>query len=147
MKILGKVLCGLASAAALAALVPYSRKENEEDGSRSLKALLWQLNSRPSEDGGRAYDVNFGLSRDCTCEECSCQEVGEAQEAPAVHIPVEDAQAAAEAAAQAADEAQAAADAAQETADEAQALADEKAQEAEAALDAAEEAQEGETQQ
>ena len=120
MKLIGKVLGGLATAAALAALIPYASEYDESSDTRSTRALLWSLKSQPGEDGKRLYEFTLGKPESCNCPLC--------------RPDAEDAVAEAEEAAAEADKSQAEADAAQ-------AAADRKAEAAEAAMDAAEAAQ------
>ena len=45
MKRIGKLLGGLATAAALAALIPYASEYDPETDTQSTRALLWSLKS------------------------------------------------------------------------------------------------------
>ena len=124
MKRIGKLLGGLATAAALAALIPYASEYDPETDTQSTRALLWSLKSRPGEEGKRSY--HFALGREDapvlefrageTQAEAAAREAGEAQ--------------------MFADDLQAETDAAQSETDAAQAEAD-----AEAAVDAAQAAE------
>ena len=124
MKRIGKLLGGLATAAALAALIPYASEYDPETDTQSTRALLWSLKSRPGEEGKRSY--HFALGREDapvlefrageTQVEAAAREAGEAQ--------------------MFADDLQAETDAAQSETDAAQAEAD-----AEAAVDAAQAAE------
>ena len=124
MKRIGKLLGGLATAAALAALIPYASEYDPETDTQSTRALLWSLKSRPGEEGKRSY--HFALGREDapvlefrageTQAEAAARETGEAQ--------------------MFADDLQAETDAAQSETDAAQAEAD-----AEAAVDAAQAAE------
>ena len=125
MKLIGKLLGGVATAAALAALVPYTSDYDPETDTTKTRALLWTLQSKPGQEGKRVY--HFALGR----EDAPVMEFQRGEDADVAQ---------AEAKAAAADAAQAEADALQAQADAAQAEADRKAAEAEAALDAAEDA-------
>ena len=119
MKRIGKLLGGVATAAALAALIPYTSDYDAETDTQKTHALLWTLTSKPNPEGKRSY--HFALGReDAPVLECRA---GETE---------------AEAAAREAEEAQLFADDLQAEANAAQAEADTKAAEAEAAVDAAE---------
>ena len=119
MKRIGKLLGGVATAAALAALIPYTSDYDAETDTQKTHALLWTLTSKPNPEGKRSY--HFALGReDATVLEFRA---GETE---------------AEAAAREAEEAQLFADDLQAEANAAQAEADTKAAEAEAAVDAAE---------
>ena len=119
MKRIGKLLGGVATAAALAALIPYASEYDPETDTQSTRALLWSLKSRPGEEGKRSY--HFALGR---------------EDAPVLEFRAGETEA--EAAAREAEEAQLFADDLQAEANAAQAEADTKAAEAEAAVDAAE---------
>ena len=134
MKLIGKLLGGLATAAALAALVPYTSDYDPETDTTKTRALLWTLQSKPGQEGKRVY--HFALGK----EDAPVMEFQSGEDA-------DDTQADAEAKAAAADAAQAEADALQAEADAAQAEADRKAAEAEAALDAAEDAADAPTEE
>ena len=112
MKRIGKLLGGVATAAALAALIPYTSDYDAETDTQKTHALLWTLTSKPNPEGKRSY--HFALGR---------------EDAPVLEFRAGETEA--EAAAREAEEAQLFADAAQ-------AEADTKAAEAEAAVDAAE---------
>ena len=117
MKRIGKLLGGLATAAALAALIPYASEYDPETDTQSTRALLWSLKSRPGEEGKRSY--HFALGR---------------EDAPVLEFRAGETQA--EAAAREAGEAQMFADDLQAETDAAQSEADAKAAQAEAAVDA-----------
>ena len=134
MKLIGKLLGGLATAAALAALVPYTSDYDPETDTAKTRALLWTLQSKPGQEGKRVY--HFALGK----EDAPVMEFQSGEDA-------DDIEASAEAKAAAADAAQAEADALQAQADAAQAQADRKAAEAEAALDAAEDAADAPTEE
>ena len=133
MKLIGKLLGGLATAAALAALVPYTSDYDPETDTTKTRALLWTLQSKPGQEGKRVY--HFALGK----EDAPVMEFQSGEDA-------DDIEAGAETKA-AADAAQAQADALQAEADAAQADADRKAAEAEAALDAAEDAADAPTEE
>ena len=134
MKLIGKLLGGLATAAALAALVPYTSDYDPETDTIKTRALLWTLQSKPGQEGKRVY--HFALGK----EDAPVMEFQSGEDA-------DDIEAEAEAKAAAADAAQAEADALQAQADAAQSEADRKAAEAEAALDAAEDAADAPTEE
>ena len=134
MKLIGKLLGGLATAAALAALVPYTSDYDPETDTTKTRALLWTLQSKPGQEGKRVY--HFALGK----EDAPVMEFQSGEDADNI-------EAEAEAKAAAADAAQAQADALQAEADAAQADADRKAAEAEAALDAAEDAADAPTEE
>ena len=119
MKRIGKLLGGLATAAALAALIPYTSDYDAETDTQKTHALLWTLTSKPNPEGKRSY--HFALGR---------------EDAPVLEFRAGETEA--EAAAREAEEAQLFADDLQAEANAAQAEADTKAAEAEAAVDAAE---------
>ena len=119
MKRIGKLLGGVATAAALAALIPYTSDYDAETDTQKTHALLWTLTSKPNPEGKRSY--HFALGR---------------EDAPVLEFRAGETQA--EAAAREAEEAQLFADDLQAEANAAQAEADTKAAEAEAAVDAAE---------
>ena len=119
MKRIGKLLGGLATAAALAALIPYTSDYDAETDTQKTHALLWTLTSKPNPEGKRSY--HFALRR---------------EDAPVLEFRAGETEA--EAAAREAEEAQLFADDLQAEANAAQAEADTKAAEAEAAVDAAE---------
>ena len=118
MKRIGKLLGGLATAAALAALIPYASEYDPETDTQSTRALLWSLKSRPGEEGKRSY--HFALGR---------------EDAPVLEFRAGETQA--EAAAREAGEAQMFADDLQAETDAAQSETDARAAQAEAAVDAA----------
>ena len=119
MKRIGKLLGGVATAAALAALIPYTSDYDAETDTQKTHALLWTLTSKPNPEGKRSY--HFALGR---------------EDAPVLEFRAGETEA--EAAAREAEEAQLFADDLQAEANAAQAEADTKAAEAEAAVDAAE---------
>ena len=119
MKLIGKLLGGVATAAALAALIPYTSDYDAETDTQKTHALLWTLTSKPNPEGKRSY--HFALGR---------------EDAPVLEFRAGETQA--EAAARETGEAQMFADDLQAEANAAQAEADTKAAEAEAAVDAAE---------
>ena len=119
MKRIGKLLGGVATAAALAALIPYTSDYDAETDTQKTHALLWTLTSKPNPEGKRSYHFALGREDAPVLEFCA----GETE---------------AEAAAREAEEAQLFADDLQAEANAAQAEADTKAAEAEAAVDAAE---------
>ena len=119
MKRIGKLLGGVATAAALAALIPYTSDYDAETDTQKTHALLWTLTSKPNPEGKRSY--HFALGR---------------EDAPVLEFRAGETEA--EAAAREAEEAQLFADDLQAEANAAQAEADTKAEEAEAAVDAAE---------
>lgn len=119
MKLIGKLLGGVATAAALAALIPYTSDYDAKTDTQKTHALLWTLTSKPNLEGKRSYHFAFGKEDDPVIE----FRAGETE---------------AEAAAREAEEAQMFADDLQAEADAAQAEADTKAAEAEAAVDTAE---------
>ena len=119
MKRIGKLLGGVATAAALAALIPYTSDYDAETDTQKTHALLWTLTSKPNPEGKRSY--HFALGR---------------EDAPVLEFRAGETEA--EAAAREAEEAQLFAAALQAEANAAQAEADTKAAEAEAAVDAAE---------
>lgn len=119
MKRIGKLLGGVATAAALAALIPYTSDYDAETDTQKTHALLWTLTSKPNPGGKRSY--HFALGR---------------EDAPVLEFRAGETEA--EAAAREAEEAQLFADDLQAEANAAQAEADTKAAEAEAAVDAAE---------
>ena len=119
MKRIGKLLGGVATAAALAALIPYTSDYDAETDTQKTHALLWTLTSHPNPEGKRSY--HFALGR---------------EDAPVLEFRAGETEA--EAAAREAEEAQLFADDLQAEANAAQAEADTKAAEAEAAVDAAE---------
>ena len=119
MKRIGKLLGGVATAAALAALIPYTSDYDAETDTQKTHALLWTLTSKPNPEGKRSY--HFALGR---------------EDAPVLEFRAGETEA--EAAAREAEEAQLFADYLQAEANAAQAEADTKAAEAEAAVDAAE---------
>ena len=51
----------LLAAAAIAALVPYSRTKDAATGETNLQALLWRLRRVPKEDGGTHIEISLGL--------------------------------------------------------------------------------------
>ena len=124
MKRIGKLLGGVATAAALAALIPYTSDYDAETDTQKTHALLWTLTSKPNPEGKRSY--HFALGREDapvlefrageTQAEAAAREAGEAQ--------------------MFADDLQAETDAAQSEADAAQSEAD-----AEAAVDADQDAE------
>ena len=124
MKRIGKLLGGVATAAALAALIPYTSDYDAETDTQKTHALLWTLTSKPNPEGKRSY--HFALGREDapvlefrageTQVEAAAREAGEAQ--------------------MFADDLQAETDAAQSEADAAQSEAD-----AEAAVDADQDAE------
>ena len=119
MKRIGKLLGGLATAAALAALIPYTSDYDAETDTQKTHALLWTLTSKPNPEGKRSY--HFALGReDAPVLEFRAGET----EAEAAAREAEEAQLFA-------DDLQAETDAAQSEADAAQSEAD-----AEAAVDA-----------
>ena len=119
MKRIGKLLGGLATAAALAALIPYASEYDPETDTQSTRALLWSLKSRPGEEGKRSY--HFALGREDapvlefrageTQAEAAAREAGEAQ------MFADDLQAETDAAQSETDAAQSETDAAQSEAD------------------------------
>ena len=119
MKRIGKLLGGVATAAALAALIPYTSDYDAETDTQKTHAQLWTLTSKPNPEGKRSY--HFALGR---------------EDAPVLEFRAGETEA--EAAAREAEEAQLFADDLQAEANAAQAEADTKAAEAEAAVDAAE---------
>ena len=119
MKRIGKLLGGIATAAALAALIPYTSDYDAETDTQKTHALLWTLTSKPNPEGKRSY--HFALGR---------------EDAPVLEFRAGETEA--EAAAREAEEAQLFADDLQAEANAAQAEADTQAAEAEAAVDAAE---------
>lgn len=119
MKRIGKLLGGVATAAALAALIPYTSDYDAETDTQKTHALLWTLTSKPNPEGKRSY--HFALGR---------------EDAPVLEFRAGETEA--EAAAREAEETQLFADDLQAEANAAQAEADTKAAEAEAAVDAAE---------
>ena len=119
MKRIGKLLGGVATAAALAALIPYTSDYDAKTDTQKTHALLWTLTSKPNPEGKRSY--HFALGR---------------EDAPVLEFRAGETEA--EAAAREAEEAQLFADDLQAEANAAQAEADTKAAEAEAAVDAAE---------
>ena len=119
MKRIGKLLGGVATAAALAALIPYTSDYDAETDTQKTHALLWTLTSKPNPEGKRSY--HFALGR---------------EDAPVLEFRAGETEA--EAAAREAEEAQLFADDLQAEANAAHAEADTKAAEAEAAVDAAE---------
>ena len=114
-----KLLAAVATAAALAALIPYTSDYDAETDTQKTHALLWTLTSKPNPEGKRSY--HFALGR---------------EDAPVLEFRAGETEA--EAAAREAEEAQLFADDLQAEANAAQAEADTKAAEAEAAVDAAE---------
>ena len=55
MKRIGKLLGGVATAAALAALIPYTSDYDAETDTQKTHALLWTLTSKPNPEGKRSY--------------------------------------------------------------------------------------------
>lgn len=51
----------LLAAAAIAALVPYSRTKDAATGETNLQALLWRLRRVPKEDGDTHIEIFLGL--------------------------------------------------------------------------------------
>ena len=125
MKRIGKLLGGVATAAALAALIPYTSDYDAETDTQKTHALLWTLTSKPNPEGKRSY--HFALGR---------EDAPVLEYAPVLEFRAGETEA--EAAAREAEEAQLFADDLQAEANAAQAEADTKAAEAEAAVDAAE---------
>ena len=117
MKRIGKLLGGVATAAALAALIPYTSDYDAETDTQKTHALLWTLTSKPNPEGKRSY--HFALGR---------------EDAPVLEFRAGETQA--EAAARETGEAQMFADDLQAETDAAQAEADARAAQAEAAVDA-----------
>ena len=60
MKLIGKLLGGVATAAALAALIPYTSDYDAETDTQKTHALLWTLTSKPNLEGKRSYHFAFG---------------------------------------------------------------------------------------
>ena len=119
MKRIGKLLGGVATAAALAALIPYTSDYDAETDTQKTHALLWTLTSKPNPEGKRSY--HFALGREDapvlefrageTQAEAAARETGEAQ------MFADDLQAETDAAQSEADAAQSEADAVDATQD------------------------------
>ena len=68
MKRIGKLLGGVATAAALAALIPYTSDYDAETDTQKTHALLWTLTSKPNLEGKRSYHFAFGKEDDPVIE-------------------------------------------------------------------------------
>ena len=68
MKLIGKLLGGVATAAALAALIPYTSDYDAETDTQKTHALLWTLTSKPNLEGKRSYHFAFGKEDDPVIE-------------------------------------------------------------------------------
>ena len=87
MKLIGKLLGGVATAAALAALIPYTSDYDAETDTQKTHALLWTLTSKPNLEGKRSYHFAFGKEDDPVIEfrageteaEAAAREAEEAQ--------------------------------------------------------------------
>ena len=56
-----KIFSAVAGLAALAALVPYSVKKDEEKDETTAYALLWKYTNKPNPEGNRTISIDIGF--------------------------------------------------------------------------------------